>query len=87
MERMHQTMQGLVREIQLDPPPRCGRGWLVRDAGLNMLRAQPRNGVRQTAFERISRKQHDGEIMEFSEVAMGRNPHDTGKRSEKLDSV
>lgn len=52
-----------------------------------MIRCQPRNGVRQTAYEGSLRKQYDGEIIKFGEVAMGRTPHDIEKRGKKLDFV
>lgn len=52
------------------------------------MRYRPRNGVRGGAeCARIFGNQYDGEIMKFGEVAMGRTPHDTTKRSKKPDCV
>lgn len=88
VERMHLTVRGQVRSMQLVVQARTlillrpGTilvPGLVPHSGWSVRRDQPRIGVRQAAFERSYMRPYSGEITKLGEVAMGRIPHDAEK--------
>lgn len=93
VERMRHTIEGRLRAIQLDVQARTkirslpGRAICPLLAWHSGWGVVPRSGMRYRECRTIFGKQYDDDITKCIKFEMGRTPHATEKRSQKLESV